>query len=32
VIDGFMIQGGGFEPGMKQKPTARRSRTKPTTA
>ena len=20
VIDGFMIQGGGFEPGMKQKP------------
>jgi peptidyl-prolyl cis-trans isomerase B (cyclophilin B) len=21
VIDGFMIQGGGFEPGMKQKPT-----------
>jgi peptidyl-prolyl cis-trans isomerase B (cyclophilin B) len=22
VIDGFMIQGGGFEPGMKQKPTA----------
>ncbi|MDR2925578.1 MAG: peptidyl-prolyl cis-trans isomerase [Azoarcus sp.] len=23
VIDGFMIQGGGFEPGMKQKPTSR---------
>jgi peptidyl-prolyl cis-trans isomerase B (cyclophilin B) len=22
VIDGFMIQGGGFEPGMKQKPAA----------
>jgi peptidyl-prolyl cis-trans isomerase B (cyclophilin B) len=22
VMDGFMIQGGGFEPGMKQKPTA----------
>jgi peptidyl-prolyl cis-trans isomerase B (cyclophilin B) len=22
VIDGFMIQGGGFEPGMRQKPTA----------
>jgi len=22
VIDGFMIQGGGFEPGMTQKPTA----------
>ncbi|MCE1713894.1 peptidylprolyl isomerase, partial [Enterobacter hormaechei] len=21
VINGFMIQGGGFEPGMKQKPT-----------
>src|SRR5690242_7638800 len=21
VIEGFMIQGGGFEPGMKQKPT-----------
>ena len=21
VIDGFMIQGGGFEPGMRQKPT-----------
>jgi len=21
VIDGFMLQGGGFEPGMKQKPT-----------
>ena len=24
VIDGFMIQGGGFEPGMKQKPTRER--------
>ncbi len=23
VIDGFMIQGGGFEPGMKQKPTGK---------
>ncbi len=22
VIDGFMVQGGGFEPGMKQKPTS----------
>ena len=22
VINGFMVQGGGFEPGMKQKPTA----------
>ena len=32
VIKGFMIQGGGFEPGMKQKPTARRSGTRPTTA
>jgi peptidyl-prolyl cis-trans isomerase B (cyclophilin B) len=33
VIDGFMIQGGGFEPGMKQKPTREiRSRTRPTTA
>ena len=21
IIDGFMVQGGGFEPGMKQKPT-----------
>ena len=21
VIDGFMVQGGGFEPGMNQKPT-----------
>ena len=21
VMDGFMIQGGGFEPGLKQKPT-----------
>jgi hypothetical protein len=33
VIPGFMVQGGGFEPGMNQKPTdKRRSRTKPTTA
>jgi peptidyl-prolyl cis-trans isomerase B (cyclophilin B) len=32
VIPGFMVQGGGFEPGMKQKPPMRRSRTKPTTA
>ncbi len=32
VIKGFMIQGGGFEPGMSQKPTGRRSRTKPATA
>jgi peptidyl-prolyl cis-trans isomerase B (cyclophilin B) len=33
VIKGFMIQGGGFEPGMKQKPTGRRrSATRPTTA
>ena len=31
VINGFMIQGGGFEPGMKQKPRACRSRTRPTT-
>ena len=23
VIDGFMVQGGGFEPGMKQKPTGK---------
>ena len=30
VIPGFMIQGGGFDAGMKQKPTARRSRTRPT--
>ena len=33
VIDGFMIQGGGFEPGMKQKPTRdagrQRSRQRP---
>ncbi len=26
VIDGFMIQGGGFEPGMKQKPTGKQIR------
>jgi cyclophilin family peptidyl-prolyl cis-trans isomerase len=32
VIKGFMVQGGGFEPGMKQKPTGRRSATRPTTA
>ena len=32
VIDGFMIQGGGFEPGMKQKQTHARSKTRPTTA
>lgn len=32
VIDGFMIQGGGFEPGMKQSPPRRPSRTRPTTA
>ena len=32
VIKGFMIQGGGFEPGMKKRKTrARASRTKPTT-
>ena len=31
VINGFMIQGGGFEPGMKQKPAKNRSKTKPTT-
>lgn len=31
VINGFMIQGGGFEPGMKQKPPKNRSKTKPTT-
>lgn len=31
VINGFMIQGGGFEPGMKQKPPKTRSKTKPTT-
>ena len=28
VIDGFMIQGGGFEPGMIQKPAARPSPTR----
>ena len=28
VIRGFMIQGGGFEKGMKQKPTNARSKTK----
>jgi peptidyl-prolyl cis-trans isomerase B (cyclophilin B) len=33
VIKGFMIQGGGFEPGMKEKKDKRpASRTKPTTA
>jgi peptidyl-prolyl cis-trans isomerase B (cyclophilin B) len=32
VIPGFMVQGGGFEPGMKQKNRMRPSRTKPTTA
>jgi peptidyl-prolyl cis-trans isomerase B (cyclophilin B) len=33
VIPGFMVQGGGFEPGMKEKnAAAHRSRTKPTTA
>jgi len=32
VIKGFMVQGGGFDAGMKQKPTRRPSRTKPTTA
>jgi peptidyl-prolyl cis-trans isomerase B (cyclophilin B) len=32
VIDGFMIQGGGFEPGMKQKPPTPPSKTKPRTA
>ena len=32
VINGFMIQGGGFEPGMKQKPTSAPSRTRPTMA
>jgi peptidyl-prolyl cis-trans isomerase B (cyclophilin B) len=33
VIDGFMVQGGGMEPGMGQKPTdAPKSRTRPTTA
>ena len=32
VISNFMIQGGGFEPGMKQRLPARRSRTRPTTA
>ena len=26
VINGFMIQGGGFEPGMKQKPPKNRSK------
>ena len=31
VIDGFMVQGGGFEPGMKQNRPAIRCRTKPTT-
>ena len=33
VIKGFMVQGGGFEPGMKQKAArATRSPTRPTTA
>lgn len=30
VINGFMIQGGGFEPGMKQKATKEAIKTKPT--
>lgn len=30
-INGFMIQGGGFEPGMKQKATKEPIKTKPTT-
>ena len=32
VIPGFMIQGGGFKPGMTKSTLANRSRTKPTTA
>jgi len=32
VIDGFMIQGGGFTPDMRQKSTHGRSRTRPATA
>ena len=33
VIPGFMVQGGGFAPGMKQKPDRQHpSRTRPTTA
>ena len=33
VIKGFMIQGGGFEPGMKQKPTGNADpATRPSTA
>ena len=32
VINGFMIQGGGFEPGMKQKPTRAPFGTRPTTS
>ena len=32
VIDGFMIQGGGFEPGMTQKPPAPRLKMKRATA
>jgi len=32
VINGFMIQGGGFTSDMQQKPCSRRSRTSPRTA
>ena len=32
VIPGFMVQGGGFEAGMKQKPTNATITSKPTTA
>ena len=32
VIDGFMIQGGGFTPDMTQRPPGRPSRTRPRTA
>ncbi len=32
VIPGFMIQGGGMEPGMRQKPTNTKSTTRPPTA
>lgn len=31
VIDGFMVQGGGFAPGMEQKKCSHRSKTKPIT-